>query len=241
MPYRAISTDLKQQALWLLSNGYLPEEICTILNVSPRSVQSWANNLTTHGHVLPSLNPTRGQQHTLNAIHMYGLIGIIEASPAMYLDKLQDWLALEYDILISKTTLHDNIRDAGISYKLLCWRAVERDEVVRERWKEDVGANFVAAQMVWTDELSKDDQMIYHHYGRAATGQCAVIDVQWVCGEQYSILPAMSVDGYVTTHIVSGSVQGDKFFDFIVEDVVCHNTHLLFSMAANHGPLSFHS
>ncbi len=172
---------------------------------------------------------------------MYGLIGIIEASPAMYLDELQDWLALEYDILISKTTLHDNIQDAGISYKLLCQRAVERDEVARERWKEDVGANFVAAQMVWTDESSKDDWTIYCHYGWAATGQHAVIDAQWVRGERYSILPAMSVDGYVATRIISGSVQGDEFFDFIVEDVVCHNTHLLFSMAANHGPLSFHS
>src|SRR6266481_2971980 len=106
---------------------------------------------------------------------MYGLIGIIEASPAMYLDELQDWLILKYDILISKMTLHDNIRDAGISYKLLHQRAVERDEVARERWKEDVGANFVVAQMVWTDESSKDNWMIYHHYGRAATGQCAVI------------------------------------------------------------------
>src|SRR6266481_365734 len=85
-----------------MGHGYLPEEIHTILNISPRSVRHWANNLMTHGHVLPSLNPTRGQRHTLNAIHMYGLIGIIEASPAMYLDELQDWLALEYDILISK-------------------------------------------------------------------------------------------------------------------------------------------
>ncbi len=104
-----------------------------------------------------------------------------------------------------------------------------------------MGANFVAAQMVWTDESSKDDRTIYCHYGRAATGQCVVIDVQWVCGEQYSILLAMTVDGYVATCIISGSVQGDEFFDFIVEDVVCHDTHLLFSMAANHGPLSFHS
>ncbi len=109
---------------------------------------------------------------------MYGLIGIIEASPAMYLDKLQDWLALEYDILILKTTLHDNIRDAGISCKLLHQRAAERDEVARERWKEDVGANFVVAQMVWMDESSKDNRTIYRHYGWATTGQHVVIDVQ---------------------------------------------------------------
>jgi hypothetical protein len=31
----------------------------------------------------------------------------------------------------------------------------------------------------------------------------------------------MSIEGYVGTHIVPGSVDGDEFFEFIVEDVVC--------------------
>jgi transposase len=228
MPGRAISTDLKQRALWLLAAGYLLDEICTILNISSRSVQRWANNLATHGHVLPPRNPLQGRRHTLNAIHIYGLIGIIEASPAMYLDELQDWLALEHDMLISKTTLHDSIRDAGLSYKLLRRRAVERDEGVREQWKEDVRINFVAAQMVWTDESSKDDRTIYRHYGRAPTGQRAVIDAQFVRGQRYSILPAMTIDGYISTRIVPESVQGADFFDFIVEDVVRCYVSLLF-------------
>ena len=80
-----------------------------------------------------------------------------------------------------------------------------------------------STQMVCMDELSKDDQMISHHYGRASTGQCAVIDAQWFCGERHSILPAMTVDGYITMHIISGSVQGEEFFDSIVEDVICHD------------------
>ena len=85
----------------------------------------------------------------------------------MYLDELQDWLVLEHDVLISTTSLHDNIQDAGLTYKLLRRRAAERDEVARDQWKEDVWLNFVVAQMVWTDESSKDDHTIYRHYGRA--------------------------------------------------------------------------
>ena len=154
-----------------------------ILNVSTRSIQRWANNVATYGHILPPLNPLRGRQHSLTAIHIYGLIGIIEASPAMFLDELQDWLALEHDVLISKTALHQNIWGTGLTYKLLRWRVAERDEDAREQWKEDVHLNFVAAQMVWTDESSKDDCTIYRHYGWAATGQRATIDAQWVRGE----------------------------------------------------------
>ena len=86
-------------------------------------------------------------------------------------------------MLISTTVLHMNIWNARLTYKLLHRRAVERDEVVREQWKADVHANFVAAQIVWMDELSKDDQTIYQNYGWALVGHCTVINTQFVCGE----------------------------------------------------------
>jgi hypothetical protein len=34
----------------------------------------------------------------------------------MFLDEIQDWLAIAQDIAISKSTLHDNIHDCGIIY-----------------------------------------------------------------------------------------------------------------------------
>ena len=49
----------------------------------------------------------------------------------MFLDELQDWLALEHDVLISKMALHQNIRGTGLTYKLLHRRAAERDEDAR--------------------------------------------------------------------------------------------------------------
>ena len=117
--------------------------------------------------------------------------------------------------------LHNNIWSAGLTYKLLCRRAAERDEVATEQWKEDVHVNFMAAQMVWTDESSKDDRTIYCHYGRAATGEHVVINMQFICGKRYRILPVMTIDGYIVTCIILGSVEGEEFFDLIVEDVLC--------------------
>ena len=34
-------------------------------------------------------------------------------------------------------------------------------------------------------------------------------------------MAAMSVEGYVGVRVVEGSVDGDEFFDFIAEEVVC--------------------
>ena len=48
-------------------------------------------------------------------------------------------------------------------------------------------------------------------------------------GERYSILAAISVNGYVATRIVIGSVDSQEFFDFIVSDVVRAQSSVLFT------------
>jgi transposase len=68
-------------------------------------------------------NPLQGRLRTLSATQMYALMELIETAPAMFLDKLQDWLGLEHDIFISITALHNSIKQAGLSYKLLRCRA----------------------------------------------------------------------------------------------------------------------
>ncbi|KAF8810534.1 hypothetical protein BYT27DRAFT_7024247, partial [Phlegmacium glaucopus] len=39
-------------------------------------------------------------------------------------------------------------------------------------------------------------------------------------GDRYSLLAALSVTGLVGTRVVQGSVDGDEFFDFIVEEIL---------------------
>lgn len=47
-------------------------------------------------------------------------------------------------------------------------------------------------------------------------------------GIRYSILPALSIDGYLTVHVVEGSIDSAEFYDFVVNDVVNLNFELLF-------------
>ena len=37
---------------------------------------------------------------------------------------------------------------------------------------------------------------------------------------QYSILPALTTDGYIAVCAVEGSINGEEFFNFIVNDLV---------------------
>lgn len=75
--------------------------------------------------------------------------------------------------------------------------------------------------VVTADESSKDNRTIFQQWGRSIKGTPAGVHTTFTRGEQYSILAVISVNGYVATCIIIGSVDSHEFFDFIVSEVVC--------------------
>ena len=157
MVYRPISKDLKDHALWLISHGYAPEDICELFNISRRSITRWKQNDRHHGSVIPPPNPIQCRPRILNNNMTHDLCTLLEEAPEMYLSEIQDWIALTYQVHISRAALHLNICDAGITYKLLRKAAAECNEDLHQEWMQDVNEHFVASQMVFVDKTSKDD------------------------------------------------------------------------------------
>jgi hypothetical protein len=183
-----------------------------------------------------------GRPRVLNGDMTHDLYTLLEEAPEMYLSEIQDWIALAYEVHISKSALHQNILDAGITFKLLRRAAAERDEDFRQEWKQDVNAHFMASQMVFVDETSKDDRTVYRHYGRSIAGRRATISANFMRGERYSLVAALSLGGYEAVRVVPGSVDGEEFLDYIVNDVVRHLFYFLgfllnYLPAAEHEPL----
>ena len=220
MVYHPISKDLKDRALWLILHGYAPEDICELFDISRRSITRWKQNNRHHRSIIPPPNLIQCRPCILNNNMTYDLCTLLKEAPEMYLSEIQNWIALTYQVHISRAALHLNICDAGITYKLLCKAAAECNEDLCQEWMQDVNKHFVASQMVFVDKTSKDDQTIYWHYGQSAAGRCATISANFVRGERFSMVAALSLDGYECVHVVLGSVDGEEFLDFIVNIVV---------------------
>ena len=77
--------------------------------------------------------------------------------------------------------------------------------------------------MVFLDESSKDGRTIFRKYGQSVQGEHPVNQVVQDRGTQYSILPAITVDGYIAVRVVEGSVDGAEFIDFVLNDLVSIN------------------
>jgi transposase len=220
MVFRKISADMKSRALSLYYAGHLPKDLCQIFGFSEKSLQRWKDNLYEHGDVVPPTSYRQGRPRKLNSDQTSDLMAQLMVDPSMYLDEIQTWIAIHQEVGISKSSLARLIEDAGFSYKSLHKAAVERDEGEREEFRVWAQDTLVPEMIVAADESSKDDRTIYRHYGRSPSGVRAAGSTQFVRGERYSLIAAMSVDGYISTRVVEGSVNAAEFFDFIVGEVV---------------------
>ncbi|KAG2345952.1 hypothetical protein BDR05DRAFT_865518, partial [Suillus weaverae] len=104
-----------------------------------------------------------------------------------------------HDQPISTTALHENLRDLGLTYKRLRRVAAERDDGFRAD--------------------CKDDRTILPRYGWSLSGQTPFDSVRLNRGIRYSVLPALTIDGYMAVRVVEGSIDGAEFYDFVVNDL----------------------
>jgi transposase len=210
---------MKQRALQLLLEGWDMDDIVESLGVSTKSITRWKDNYEQHGTVSPT-SVTRGRRRLLTSTMLGDLKALILDSPSLYLDELSKWLAIYHDQPISTSALCQNLLDAGLTYKLLQKAAAEQDNQAREGWLHDVLMNFAADQLIFLDESSKDNRTVFRRYGCAMAGERAIEVVPLDRGVRYSILPALTLDGYLAVRVVEGSIDGAEYYDFVLKEVV---------------------
>ena len=94
-------------------------------------------------------------------------MSLYKKAPSLYLDEIKEWLALYHDQPISTTALHNHLRVLGLTCKITRKVAAERDDAARAAWLYDINTNYMANQVVFLDESSKDGRTLVRKYGRA--------------------------------------------------------------------------
>ena len=174
-----------------------------------------------YGSFIPPPTYRSGRPRVLDAKQVLSILEQLERAPELYLNEIQDWIALMMQTAISQSALAELIQDAGFLYKMLHKAAAEQDEAEQVEFR-DWACNYVTADMVvTTDESSKNNRTIFLWWGRSMRGTSANMYAGFNRGERYSILATISVNGYVVTRIIVGSINSLEFFDFIISDVVC--------------------
>ena len=223
MGNRKISNDLKECALNLWDWGWDLEDITDALLVSRSSLYRWRSIFEEHGSVNRPSFALRGRIRTLTRAVLTAVHTLYTSDPDLYLDELVLWLAAHHDIIISVSSLHENLTKAGLTRKILHKIAVERDEELRQQWREmQARDDFLGngSQVICIDETSKNESTYARRYGRAFLGERAELKDVFVRGDRYSLVAALTINGYIAVEAIPGSFDSMDFLEFIQEQVV---------------------
>jgi hypothetical protein len=109
-------------------------------------------------------------------------------------------------------------------------------------------AEWRAHQLVFVDESGVNPRTGERTCGWGDKGHVVKKKVPGPRRENYSVLPAMTIDGYITCKIYQGGVNGETFKSFIIDDLLplCNpwpgsNSVIVMDNATIHNVLLFRS
>ena len=154
-----ISPDLKECALHLWELGWDLKLIFDSLCVSRASMYCWRNLFAEFQADSHPQSGLVGRRCILVRAVITAIKEVYNNEADAYLDELVWWLAIHYDIAISRIALHKNLQEAGLTWKLLHKISWERDEEAQHEFMEVIHDHSTGQgeEFVFVDEMSKND------------------------------------------------------------------------------------
>lgn len=216
------TTEMRERmVVWHSELGKSTAEIAELAGCSQRTVQEVLRLHRETGNVRNTFAQHRGGPRSLNQGDITYISSLLAANPTLYLDELQIKLAETRHVDVSISTLSRTIRRLAITHKKVSKAALERNELLRATWQAEYG-NIPTEYFVWLDESSVDDHTNQRTRGWAASGRACVRRATFIRGQRYSVLPALTSEGYIALDIFEGSVNKERFVRFLEEQLVCN-------------------
>ena len=149
------------------------------------------------------------------------LLDFLEDDPTAYLDEMQQFLYDEYELETSIATISRTLKRAKWSRKAVQARAAERSEPLRRAW-QGIQKQYDSDQLIFLDESASNECTGDRKYGWSPLGLVCEHSRPFKRSERWSILPALTHEGYLDWIIFQGSITSELFLKFVRERVLPH-------------------
>lgn len=166
------------------------------------------------GDVLAKPAPQRTALRTLSHSDELFIMGLIIDSPGLYLSELCHAVEDVCGKCISPSAVCKVIHKHGFTRKKLQHAAKQRSVQYRGEYMAEIQM-YHSDCFVFIDETGCGNKDHIRNFGYAMRGESAV-DHRWFHrGKRISAIAAMSNSGILGVELMSGSVNGDRFFDYV--------------------------
>ena len=140
--------------------------------------------------------------------------------PTAYLDKMQQFIYDEYDGLeVSISCIRHVLDWEKWSRKKTQKQALKRNATLWTAW-QGIQKTWSAEQLVFLDESGANKRTSDRKYGWLLIGLICAQSRPIQHSEQWSILLALTIDGYLDHIIHQGAITADLFIEFVEERIL---------------------
>lgn len=161
-----------------------------------------------------------GRPSRLRELHRSRMKEYLNGRPQAYLEEIRDWLLDEFDLLVSTSIIHRELQGLKWSRKVATKRATEQSDPFRRVFQARLQLNYTAEQIVAIDESACNERTGDRKYGWSPVGKPVELEYSIKRSERWSILPAMTVDGYLAHHIFQGAITAAILEDFLESSIL---------------------
>ena len=142
------------------------------------------------------------------------IVGLLLDDPSLYLSEVCQRITLLSGFEVSPATVCRVIHRNGFTRKKLQRIALQRSVEYRGRYFAEIQF-YDVKQFIWVDETGSDDRDQRRKFGYSLRGEAAVSHQILHRGRRISAIAAMSTNGVVAYDLVQGTVNGQRFLEFL--------------------------
>ncbi len=208
------SLDLRWRVVWLyiayqLSFVEISQQLC----VSERTVRRYINMFEQTGEVEPKSHRS-GPPKLLGDFEQLVLLRIILESTGIYLHEIQTKLLAIFGVDVSIATICRTLKFMGCTRQVIQHIDVHRNDALRAKFMAEVSI-YDPEMLVWTDETGCDRRNCMRKRAYSIRGMTPKDHRLLVRGTRFSAIPVMSLEGIHDVYLFEGTVNGEKFEEFI--------------------------
>lgn len=214
-PNNAHSSLVISHFMKLWKEGVKVSKIAEIMSISRTQCFKWQQNLLRYGSVRYPYQRVLGRPYKTSIADEEALLEAITYEGWMYQDEMRKWLEEERGVKLGKTAMSDLLKRNGWSRKTIELRSMYRSERLRQLYMEEM-KDYPMDDMIFLDESIFNEKTGWRCKAYAPIGERARYRGNIDRGNTWSILPAMSIDGYLPcTAIKKGYFDREEFVEWI--------------------------
>lgn len=144
---------------------------------------------------------------------------LLEYDKQALLEEVRIFVEEEYDIYVSIATIWREVSRQLLTRKTVERTAGQRDEVLRRRYLVQI-VNYTPEQLCFVDESASNERTAERRYGWSPRGYPCRVRRTSKRSKRWSILPAITLEGYVAWRVYHGSFTTALFNEFIEQQLL---------------------